>query len=292
MIKPLRYTEYFVFYYKVFVYFAGLIFSLVIFFPNMDMFSDTTIFICYMKYGLIYDVFINGFIFLVVILNLYVMVRFTRKSLYYSFDNANVITRIIITHRLYVLLWTFFQLSNFIFMFVDNLSIRIVHGIMMAVSPLVISVVFIFSILINKGKSTLHLELDEKNGLLITTFENIDESEENSEENQNSEVEEKDRHLIDTLLILNPRDNGDAKNYVNRNENIFKESPNQHRWEVTDNFKEVMRREVVQYIVKAFDVCFEIHRRENNDENIVRATMIDVNVQEGTPEVVKPKKKG
>ena len=42
---PMRYTENFIFYYKVFVYFAGLIFSLVVFFPNMDLFSDNTLFI-------------------------------------------------------------------------------------------------------------------------------------------------------------------------------------------------------------------------------------------------------
>lgn len=43
--NPIGFNENFVFYYKVFVYFVGFIFSLVVFFPNMKIFTDNTLFI-------------------------------------------------------------------------------------------------------------------------------------------------------------------------------------------------------------------------------------------------------
>ena len=35
-------------------------------------------------------------------------------------------------------------------------------------------------------------------------------------------------------------------------------------WEISDNFKEVIRNELVQYIVKAFDLVFGIYAKEED----------------------------
>ena len=103
-----------------------------------------------MRYGVIYNLFINLMIFLVIVLNFYVMVRYTRKSVYGGFtQNAHIIHNIIMIHRLYVGLWTVFQISSFVFVLINNFTVRVIHGVIMACSPLVISVTFIFSISVN-----------------------------------------------------------------------------------------------------------------------------------------------
>jgi hypothetical protein len=43
--KPMVFNENYVFYYKAFVYFAGTMFSIVVFFPNMNFFTDSIIYI-------------------------------------------------------------------------------------------------------------------------------------------------------------------------------------------------------------------------------------------------------
>jgi len=53
--KPLLFNENYLFYYKIFVYFIGTMFSIVIFFPNMNIFTETSIYVCYIQNGLIYN---------------------------------------------------------------------------------------------------------------------------------------------------------------------------------------------------------------------------------------------
>ena len=247
-----------------------------------------------MKYGVIYNVFINLMIFLVIVLNFYVMIRYTRKSVYGGFvQNAHIIHNIIMIHRLYVGLWTAFQISSFIFVFIDNHTIKVIHGIIMACSPLVISITFIFSISINVISSR---SPKIKENMLLGEEINEDTSVYDSELSDSIHTK-KSRHLVDSLLILNPVANNLRKSentYVDPQESAFKQSPfNQFYWEISDNFKEVLRREVVEYIVKAFDVLFEQRKRENFDENIRKETLIKFNNKTELSETLnKPKPKG
>lgn len=277
MCKPLSYSENYVYYYKVFVYFIGFIFSLVVFFPNMQIFTDTTVFICYMKYGVIYNVFINTFIFIVFLLNLYVMIRYTRKSRWEGFvQNRRAIANVISIHRLYVILWSGFQLSSFIFVFFDNIGVKLIHGVIMACSPMIICITFAFSFSLNIKKRKRyysHLPLIESRSRTLSSEEDL----------QNTTSKKKTQALIDSLLILNPgstRRDGQNKLYVNPDEKAFKYENQKGYWEISDNFKEVLRKEVLEYIVKAFDVLFESHRRHAEDTEIAKATMIDLNPRE------------
>lgn len=43
--KPTVFSENYVFYYKAFVYFTGTMFSVVMFFPNMSIFTETSIYV-------------------------------------------------------------------------------------------------------------------------------------------------------------------------------------------------------------------------------------------------------
>lgn len=70
--KPMVFNENYVFYYKAFVYFAGTMFSIVVFFPNMSFFTESSIYICYIKNGIIYNIFVNLPIVLFFLVNLYV----------------------------------------------------------------------------------------------------------------------------------------------------------------------------------------------------------------------------
>jgi hypothetical protein len=53
--KPMVFNENYVFYYKAFVYFTGTMFSIVVFFPNMGIFTESSIYICYIQNGPIYN---------------------------------------------------------------------------------------------------------------------------------------------------------------------------------------------------------------------------------------------
>ena len=107
----------------------------------------------------------------------------------------------------------------------------------------------------------------------------------------------KSRHLVESMLMLNPTGNNlqksSSRNYVDPQESAFKQSPfNQFYWEISDNFKEVLRREVVEYIVKAFDILFEQRKRENFDESIRKETLLQLSKKSEFFENSKPKKKG
>jgi hypothetical protein len=99
-------------------------------------------------------------------------------------------------------------------------------------------------------------------------------------EDMNNSGKRKRGQLIDSLLILNPRRmqsaHSQGKLYVSPDEQAFKFEANRGLWDISDNFKEVLRREVLEYIVKAFDVLFEMHRRSQEDTLIAKATMIDL----------------
>ena len=57
--RPDVYNQDNMFYFRAFVYFTGVMFSIVVFFPNMEIFTESVIYICYIKTGLIYNIFVN-----------------------------------------------------------------------------------------------------------------------------------------------------------------------------------------------------------------------------------------
>jgi hypothetical protein len=222
-----------------------------------------------MKYGVIYNVFINGFIIVVILANAFVMIRFTRKSVYEGYRNSHLIHRVISIHRLYVILWTIFQLSNFVFVFLDNQDVRIAHGVIMALYPMIVSISFLFSIM--KNKQTISVKNYNKIPLIAENELSTSSEGESNEKNPNK--------IIDSMQILNP--NSDGKKHISPSDNAFEYQESNGYWDITDNFKEVLRKEVLEYIVKAFDVLFEVHRRGDDDKINVKATMIDLKLDVG-----------
>lgn len=233
-----------------------------------------------MKYGVIYNVFINALILAVILLNVVVMIKFTRRSVYEGFmQNSKNIHRMIKIHRLYVCMWTAFQLSSFIFVFFKGFGVKIVHGTIIIASPLIICTTMAYSIILSKRlrkkkkEASYVLSAEERQTLLF----------ERASEEAEVKKGKKAQHLIDSLLILNPGGSreisGKRKLYINPEEKAFKFEPNTGYWDISDNFKEVLRREVVEYIVKAFDTLFELKRRDQEDVLIAKATMIDLNIR-------------
>jgi hypothetical protein len=231
-----------------------------------------------MRYGVVYNVFINALIMAVILLNIIIMIKFTRRSVYEGFmQNSKSIHRMVKIHRLYVIMWTAFQISSFIFVFFEGFGIRIVHGIIVVASPFIICTTMTYSIILSRRLRKKQqnvsnvLSAEERQTLL---FEKVS-------EDLGAQKGRKAQHLIDSLLILNPKGSrevpGKEKLYINPEEKAFKFEPNTGYWDISDNFKEVLRREVVEYIVKAFDTLFELKKRDNEDVMIAKATMIDLN---------------
>lgn len=79
---PLMFTEKFVFYYKIGVYFTALIIGLVVFFPFMGSFTSTDTFQCFIKNGWVFNIFVNAPSLLFILVNLFVNVVFARKNRY------------------------------------------------------------------------------------------------------------------------------------------------------------------------------------------------------------------
>lgn len=57
--KPLVFNENNVFYYKTGVYFTAVLISVMVYYPLMNIFADSTVYICYMQNGIAYNVTVN-----------------------------------------------------------------------------------------------------------------------------------------------------------------------------------------------------------------------------------------
>jgi len=203
------------------------------------------------------------------------MIKYTRKSVWMKYeDRREKIHKAIKIHKIYIILWSVLQLTNFVFVFVDNVQVKMVHGITVAFAPFIISITFLYSILLNgkfkfgkKRKKTI-------DGHEVSLLEGSDESE-NSINNEDNKGK-----LVDSLLILNPTGIGskDSKlgKYIDPAEKAFEYQDTGGYWDISQNFKEVLRREVLEYIVKAFGTIFEMHRRDVEDQKIVTDTMIEL----------------
>lgn len=227
-----------------------------------------------MEYGVIYNVFITMFTLLVIAFNAFVMIKYTRKSVYQGFRSSVLIHKVISIHRLYVILWTFFQISSFIFVILDNYTVHIVHGIIMSLYPMIISTTFMYSIRMNKPVNVgININQDP---LIKDCMDSID-----SEVSQVPlDRKKKSKALVDSMLILNSKAEG--KKHIDPSEQAFEYQESKGYWDISENFKEVLRREVLEYIVKAFDVLFEVHRRHGDDNIDAKATMIELKLNSST----------
>lgn len=97
--------------------------------------------------------------------------------------------------------------------------------------------------------------------------------------NLSEKMKSNEKKLVDSLLILDPTGAGEKdskRKFIDRSEEAFKYDDNAVVWDISDNFKEVLRKEVVEYIVKAFDSIFEIHRREDDITKEIDNVMVDI----------------
>ncbi|CAI2376364.1 unnamed protein product [Moneuplotes crassus] len=257
--KPLMYNENNVFYYKIFVYFVGIMFSIVIFFPNMDIFTESSIYVCYIKNGVVYNLFVNFPIVLYFLVNVYVSCKYTREKFYKGYmRNRHRIDQYLSIHRLYFVFWTLFQFSNLVFGFVTNKSTTLItiHSIIMALTPLNICIAF--------TKAVIYPEMicieDEEEKITLNT-----------------------QTLLDTVIISNPPPGLERKIKHSRNPSGNAETMEQVKkhWGKGDNFKEVLRREVLEYIVKGLDVVFKNERK--NSSSLGNLEIEDPNIPKERP---------
>lgn len=152
---PLLFTEKYVFYYKIVVYFTTLIFSLVTFFPNMAYFTETDTYQCFIRKSWVNYAFVGGPTILFIIVNLFVNVRYAQKKRYSGYVvNYHRIRSMIVTHRLYVSLWAMFHLTSMAFMFMDSPIIRQWHAVMVGFQPSAIIATVITAYIIEFKRSS------------------------------------------------------------------------------------------------------------------------------------------
>lgn len=264
--KPLIFNENYVFYYKAFVYFAGTMFSLVVFFPNMDIFAESIIFICYMKKGLIYNVFVNFPIVLFFVVNLYVSMKYTRESRYKGYTkNRHRIDQILSIHRVYFVLWTCFQISNLAFGFIPSKSPKLVsvHSIFMSLTPINICIAFFKAIYYTRQDNV---------------YQMIDIQEEEMKETPGNQS------LLDSMIHLHPPPGIEGKVKHQRNPSGNAETMEQVKkhWGEGENFKDVLRREVLEYIVKGFEKIYKSEKDAHNG-SMSKLELEDPNVKAERP---------
>jgi hypothetical protein len=267
--KPMVFNENYVFYYKAFVYFAGTMFSIVVFFPNMDFFTESSIYIWYIRNGLIYNLFVNIPIILFFLVNLYISWKYTRESLYIGYTkNKHRIDQILGMHRQYFVLWTLFQVTNLVFGFVKEKSATFIalHSILMALTPLNIWVVFC--------KAIYFTRIDRTYQLIDTNDRAVDEE------------LQRGTSLLNSMIMSNPPPS--LRNQIKHNRNPSDSSEAMEmvkkHWETGENFKDVLRREVLEYIVKGFDKIFKDKEHEKSMEQF---EIEDSNIQVEKPSFFK-----
>lgn len=265
--KPLIFNENYVFYYKAFVYFTGTMFSIVVFFPNMSIFTGSSIYICYIQTGLIYNCFVNLPIVAYFVINLYVSMKYTRESRYKGYTkNKHRIDQILSIHRWYFAFWTIFQFSNLIFGLVPSNSPKLVtgHSIFMSLTPWNICIAFFKAIYYTRTDNAYQL---------------IDlEDTENKEQGGN-------QSLLDSMIMSHPPPGLETKMRHQRNPSgnaATMEQVKKH-WNKGENFKDVLRREVLEYIVKGFEKIFK-SKDEIASRTIEQLEIEDLNLKpEKTP---------
>lgn len=137
--RPLSFSENYMFKYNMFVYVFGTMFSVTIFYMKIDFFTDSSIYICYIKSGFIYDVYVNFPILACFAVIVYVLVKYTGASRYGGYSkNKFRIEQILYLHRLYFILWSFFNFLNMVFDIAisDSPYISFVQSLCMSLKPI------------------------------------------------------------------------------------------------------------------------------------------------------------
>lgn len=245
--KPMTFNENYVFYYKAFVYFTGTMFSIVVFFPNMGIFTESSIYICYIQNGPVYNAFVNIPIVLYVIVNLYVTIKYTRESLYKGYNKSkHRIDQILSIHRVYFVLWTIFQLSNLAFGFItDKSKVMItIHSIFISLTPLNICIVFC--------KAIYYSRIDN-------SYQMIDITEDGAEG-------QRGQSLLDSMILSNPPPGLENKIRHQRNPSGNSQTMEQVKkhWENDANSKNIMRREILEHVVRGFDEMYKDAKPTNS----------------------------
>ena len=207
-----------VFYYKIFSYFVGSLFALVVFYSNMEIFTDTKMFIWSMKYGEIYNIFINSFVFIVILINIFIEMKYARKISSFEVDeNSKMIRKNINIHRLYSLFWALSSLSNFVFVFIDSFHMKFVHGVIVVSSPLVIWSTFMFALII-------HIRRNSSKKYTLLTVEEENKLEKLNQKTSSDLIGTKTKKtLFDSFLILNMKsiDSDGAKFFMKPEDRAF-----------------------------------------------------------------------
>lgn len=228
--------------YNMFVYGFGTVFSLAIFYMKIDFFTDSSIYICYIQSGLIYDVYVNLPILACFAIIVYVLVKYTGASRYRGYSkNKFRIEQILYLHRLYFILWSLFNFMNMAFDLAVSSSpyMSFVQSLFMSLKPVDICIVFATAIYYAKTQDSYKLiDLDEE------------------------ELKEMSRehNLIDKMRLLQGQQEtehslGTAADQARRN------------LDQTENLKDVLRREVLEYILKGFEKVFKNIDNPNIEDN-------------------------
>ena len=156
------------------------------------------------------------------------------------------------------MLWTLFQFSNLAFGLIHNLNFKnqllltMIHSIMMSCIPLNICFVFILAIYYSLTGNTyqmLDIEMDNFN------------------------AHEMSQSLLDEMIIRNPPPGMENKVRHQRNpsgSSLTMDKVKSH-WGKGENFKDILRREVLEYIVKGFEKIFKggKHDKSNTFDNLI-----------------------
>lgn len=175
------------------------------------------------------------------LINLYVSCKYTREKFYKGYlKNRHRIDQYLSIHRLYFVFWTLFQFSNLVFGFMPSKSTTLItiHSIIMSLTPLNICIAFI--------KALVYPDM-----IFI--------------DHEDDKITLNPQSLLDTMIKSNPPPGLEKKVRHSRNpseDSHTLESVKSH-WGKGDNFKEVIRREVLEYIVKGIDVVFKDGRNES-----------------------------
>ena len=230
--NPLSFSENYMYKYNIFVYVFGTIFSIAIFYIKKDFFTDSSIYVWYIQSGIIYDLYVNVPIILCFAIILYVLVKYTGASRYRGYSkNRFRIDQILNLQRLYFTFWSFFNFSN---MGVDIMVftspyLPLVRSLCMSLKPLGICIVFSIAICYAiKQDSYKLIDLDEE------------------------EMKEmsKEQNLLDKVMLIQSQKNPDDKEGTAADQA-------KRNLDQTENLKDVLRREVLEYILKGFEKVFK-----------------------------------
>jgi hypothetical protein len=207
---------------------------------------------------------VNLPIVLYIIVNLYVTCKYTRESLYKGYNKSkHRIDQILSIHRLYFAFWTIFQLSNLAFGFMQEKSKILIatHSIFISLTPLNICIAFC--------KAIYYSRVDN-------SYQMIDIEDEDDGDQQRGQT------LLDSMILSNPPPGMENKVKHQRNPSGNSQTMEhvKKHWDNDTNSKNIMRREILEYIVRGFD---EIYKDAKPTDSMDKFEIDDPNVKAEKP---------